>query len=269
MQVDSSQRDLATLGQEITGLEAYTSHETPNMTADIGIGQTAASQTKLPDTSDEPMEFESCLHGLPMSEADNTTIGATSVSSLEQETSQISQDTAVSEGLVGQSAAIQTLATQLVTTATPVKMIQMPPLTSPVQGSKNSMMTIKGESSSSHGGRRQQASHQDSLLLIDVAASPQADDHVFKALLTNVTPATNCFNHPSVLSEKNSMDVRRCKNTDCDCRLYHCPLCTCLPNKPGRIREHFKKIHGQDLVVRYQGEKYNRKTKLTINLRQF
>ncbi|EDO49033.1 predicted protein [Nematostella vectensis] len=94
----------------------------------------------------------------------------------------------------------------------------------------------------------------DSILLVSKTDTPREDDHVFSKLFANSKLLVEeMFEHPSVLREQESLDVCRCKNTECDCRLYHCPLCTCLPNKPGRIKEHFKKIHSEDLIIRYQG----------------
>ena len=107
--------------------------------------------------------------------------------------------------------------------------------------------------------RRPKASSQDSLLLLDTNAAPKGDDEVFKFIVSSggaeqQQAACCCYSHPSVLGDNQALNIDRCKNTDCDCRLYHCPLCTCLPNKPGRIREHFKKIHAEKLIIRYKGE---------------
>ncbi|KAK3735459.1 hypothetical protein QZH41_020321 [Actinostola sp. cb2023] len=94
----------------------------------------------------------------------------------------------------------------------------------------------------------------DSLQLLKIGQASQGDDTVFNKLFSDVKPRVeSIFQHASVVPEQTSFEVSRCKNTECDCRLYHCPLCMCLPNKPGRIREHFRKIHSENLIIRYQG----------------
>ena len=103
--------------------------------------------------------------------------------------------------------------------------------------------------------RKPKASEQDSLILVEPSKTPEEDDKIFQLLGWKDQPRKDSFfKHVSIMTDtKNTLDTKRCRNTDCDCRLYHCPLCTCLPNKPGRIKEHFKKIHSTNFIIRYQG----------------
>lgn len=214
--------------------------------ADIDMEQAADAQPGLSkQDQDQTMEFEPCLQvtDLQMPDDNNATVqhpdtNMTHISGIEQGNLQITQVTA-------SQSVVQTSSSQSVADQGSSKLLMMNPLNKPL---------FVDESASSQNEQKTKAARQDSLVLVDAATEPKGDDHVFKVLLNNLSPATSCFCHPSVLNEKNNLDVRRCKNTFCDCRLYHCPLCTCLPNKPGRIREHFKKIHAQDLIVRYQGK---------------
>lgn len=80
-------------------------------------------------------------------------------------------------------------------------------------------------------------------MLFDVIIVFKGDDYVFKVLFNNLFFVISCFCYLFVLNEKNNLDIRRCKNIYCDCRLYYCFLCICLLNKLGRIREYFKKIY--------------------------
>lgn len=88
-------------------------------------------------------------------------------------------------------------------------------------------------------------------MLVDSLIEFKGDDYVFKVFLNNLILVISCFCYLFVLSEKNNLDVRRCKNIFCDCRLYYCLFCICLFNKLGRIREYFKKIYVEDFIVRY------------------
>lgn len=102
--------------------------------------------------------------------------------------------------------------------------------------------------------RKAKASEQDLLVLLEPSKTEEENDKIFQLLGWKDHPRKETFfKHISIMTEKTSLNTRRCRNTDCDCRLYHCPLCTCLPNKPGRIKEHFKKIHSTDFIIRYQG----------------
>ena len=106
--------------------------------------------------------------------------------------------------------------------------------------------------------RKPKASEQDLLVLLEAPKSVEEDDKIFQLLGWKDRPRNETFfKHTSIMTGKSSLDTKRCRNTDCDCRLYHCPLCTCLPNKPGRIKEHFKKIHSTDFIIRYQGMTVN------------
>ena len=230
--------------------------------------ENAETSINAKEVQDEAMDYEPCLQvaDLRMSAADNIADASiTDVPSIEQGNLQLAQNTEASQVLTSQAAelsAATTTTTALVTSAhddtasgslealtdqDSSKLIMVNPMSKPL---------FEEDSGGSQSGQKPPKSvRQDSLVLYDASTAPKEDDHIFKVLLNNLSPATSCFCHPSVLNEKNNLDVRRCRNTFCDCRLYHCPLCTCLPNKPGRIREHFKKIHAQDLVVRYQGKK--------------
>jgi len=255
---DSSQSNLHNINEVNTDMPSYVADQS----TDIDMEQAEPGLTK--QAPDEAMEFEPCLQvtDLQISDENSTTVqhpdtNIRQVSGMEQSNLQITQVAAPSDILTSQTEEINAAATQLIT-STPntsssqsvadqgsSKLLMINPLSKPL---------FVNESGSSQNEQKAKSPRQDSLLLVDASAEPKGDDHVFKVLLNNLSPATSCFCHPSVLNEKNSLDVRRCKNTFCDCRLYHCPLCTCLPNKPGRIREHFKKIHAQDLIVRYQGK---------------
>lgn len=234
-----------------------------------------SAQSSMPkQLQDEVMEFEPCLQvaDLQMSATNNLT----DVPSVEQSNLQLEQVAESSNDLTGQATQLSTATTTTTLNTSPLgsvvqtsgsmqsgadqdsaKLIMVNPMSKPL---------FEEESvSSQNQSPKAKSSRQDSLVLVDAASSPKGDDQVFKVLLNNLSPATSCFDHPSVLNEKNSLNVCRCRNTFCDCRLYHCPLCTCLPNKPGRIREHFKKIHAQDLVVRYQGKEKAR-MRVPLNL---
>lgn len=245
--------------EEEEDLQSYASRQPSEISMEPDADD---AQTDIPkQVQDEAMEFEPCLEvdDLQMSAANNMTeADITEVTGDEQGDLQLEQVTEASDVLT--SAA--TTATTLIT-STPGSVAQTSESMQSVTGSSKLIMVnpmskplFEEESSASSQNQPQKTKlpRQDSLVLVDAASSPKGDDHVFKVLLNNLSPASSCFEHPSVLNEKNNLDVNRCRNTFCDCRLYHCPLCTCLPNKPGRIREHFKKIHAQDLVVRYQGK---------------
>lgn len=258
---DSSQSNLHSINEVNTDMPPYAAEQSTDIDMEQAACDTDTGLSK--QAPDEAMEFEPCLQvtDLQMSEENNTTVqhpdtNMTQVSGMEQGNLQITQVAAPSNVLTTQTEEISAAATQLITTTPNTsssqsvtdqgssKLLMINPMSKPL---------FVDESGSSQNEQKAKSPRQDSLLLVDSSTEPKGDDHVFKVLLNNLTPATSCFCHPSVLSEKNNLDVRRCKNTFCDCRLYHCPLCTCLPNKPGRIREHFKKIHAEDLIVRYQG----------------
>lgn len=224
---------------------------------DIDMEQVADAQPGISkQAQDQAMEFEPCLQvtDLQMPDDSSATVqhpdtNITHVSGIEQGNIQITQVTTPSDVIATQTV-VQTSSSQSVPDQGSSKLLMINPMDKPLFGD---------EGSSSQNEQKTKPARQDSLVLVDASTEPKGDDHVFKVLLNNLSPATSCFCHPSVLNEKNNLDIRRCKNTFCDCRLYHCPLCTCLPNKPGRIREHFKKIHAQDLIVRYQGENSNKR----------
>lgn len=258
---DSSQSNLHSINEVNTDMPPYAAEQSTDIDMEQAACDTETGLSK--QAPDEAMEFEPCLQvtDLQMSEENNTTVqhpdtSMTQVSGMEQGNLQITRVAAPSNVLTTQTEEISAAATQLITTTPNTsssqsvtdqgssKLLMINPMSKPL---------FVDESGSSQNEQKAKSPRQDSLLLVDSSTEPKGDDHVFKVLLNNLTPATSCFCHPSVLSEKNNLDVRRCKNTFCDCRLYHCPLCTCLPNKPGRIREHFKKIHAEDLIVRYQG----------------
>lgn len=239
--MESSQRNLHNIN------EVYVAEES----TDIDMEQTTDTQPGMPkQPQEEAMEFEPCLQVTELQMSDNN---STDVSGMEQGNLQMTQVTAPSGILTNQSAEIsathdsvvQTSSSQSVADQGSSKLLMINPMNKPL---------FVDDSGRSQNEQKAKPVRQDSLVLVDSATAPKGDDHVFKVLLNNLSPATSCFCHPSVLNEKTNLDVHRCKNTFCDCRLYHCPLCTCLPNKPGRIREHFKKIHAQDLIVRYQGK---------------
>lgn len=267
MTTETSQNNLQNLDEEEegTGMQSYT----PQQPSDIDMEPDAGdAQSSLPkQVQDEAMEFEPCLQvaDLHMSAANNITdTNITEVPSVEQGNLQLGQVTQASDVLTSQASKLQAVTTTApLITPTPDSVVQTPGSMQSVRGSSELIMVnpmskplFDEETASSQTQTpKAKAVRQDSLVLIDATSSPKGDDQVFRVLLNNLSPATSCFSHPSVLNEKNNLDVRRCRNTFCDCRLYHCPLCTCLPNKPGRIREHFKKIHAQDLVIRYQGKR--------------
>lgn len=243
---ETSQSSLPNISEVNTDMSAYTDQQT----TDINMEHSTEMEHALTKQSEEEaMEFEQCLQvtDLQMSQEDT----ATEVAEMEQSNLQLSP--VESSSAAGQLITCTTTAGNVVQTSTSQSMAD--------QGSSKLVMInpvskplfMDDGTGTSQNDQRGKTARQDTLVLVDAASTPKGDDHVFKVLLNNLSPATSCFCHPSVLNEKNSLDVHRCKNTFCDCRLYHCPLCTCLPNKPGRIREHFKKIHAQDLIVRYQG----------------
>ena len=269
MTTETSQNNLQNLDddeEEGTGMQAYTPQQPSDedMEADTDDAQSSLSK----QVQDEAMEFEPCLQvgNLQMSAANNITgANITEVPSMEQGNLQLGQVAQASDVLTSEAAELR-----VVTTTAPLiaptsdSVVQTPGSMQSVQGSSKLIMVNpmskplfdeETAASSQTQTPKAKASRQDSLVLIDAASSPKGDDQVFSVLLNNLSPASSCFSHPSVLNKKINLDVRRCRNTFCDCRLYHCPLCTCLPNKPGRIREHFKKIHAQDLVIRYQGKR--------------
>lgn len=248
MTTESSQSNLHNINEVGSDMPAYAAEQS----SDIDMEQAADEQPGISkQAQDQAMEFEPCLQvtDLQMPDDNTTTVqhpdsNITHVSGIEQGNLQITQVTSPSDVLTSQSV-VQTSTSQSLAGQGSSKLLMINPLNKPL---------FVDESGSSQSEQKTKLARQDSLVLVDAATEPKGDDHVFKVLLNNLSPATSCFCHPSVLSEKNNLDVNRCKNTFCDCRLYHCPLCTCLPNKPGRIREHFKKIHAQDLIVRYQGK---------------
>lgn len=238
----------------------------PQQPTDIEMGHDmdSAQRRVSKQEQDEAMDYEPCLQvsDIQMSATGMSDTNAPGMPSVEQSALQLSQVTGTSGVLTSQAGELSATTTTSVlatSTHTPESLQVVADQDSSKLIMINSLSkSLLDEAQSSLANAAQKtpkSTRQDSLLLYDAATAPKEDDHIFKVLLNNLSPATSCFNHPSVLNERNNLDVRRCRNTFCDCRLYHCPLCTCLPNKPGRIREHFKKIHAQDLVVRYQGKK--------------
>ena len=256
LEIQSSVSNLPDCGEDAdTGIDTFTtkgSFEDSMETDDNGLENSLSKQVQDEATC---MEFEPCLQvaNLQMSTTtsnDITDRSTVDVESLGQSNVQVGQAISSHAGskfiTSTPGGATQTSQLgQLRTDQGSSKLIMMNPISKPLfdeESSNSKTQTPKAK-----------PVRQDSLTLVDSALSPKEDDQVFKVLLNNLSPASSCFSHPSVLNAKDNLDVRRCRNTFCDCRLYHCPLCTCLPNKPGRIREHFKKIHGQDLIIRYQG----------------
>lgn len=244
---ESSQGNLHNISGVNTDMSAYADQPT----GDIDMEQSTETEPGLQKQSDEEaVEFEQCLQvtDVQMSQEESS---ATGVSGMEQNNLQLSpvESSSASGQLITCTTTpgnvVQTSTSQSMTDQGSSKLLMINPM--------NKSLFTDDSASASQNDQRGKTARQDTLVLVDATTAPKGDDHVFKVLLNNLSPATSCFCHPSVLNEKNNLDIRRCKNTYCDCRLYHCPLCTCLPNKPGRIREHFKKIHAQDLIVRYQG----------------
>lgn len=239
-----------------TGLQTLT----PQGPSDIDMEPDAdEAQSSMPkQVQVEAMEFEPCLQAanLQMSAASNISdTNMVDVPGVEHNNLPLGQVPQASDTLTSQNVDLTATTTSPLITSTPVqsvtnqgssKLIMVNPMSKPLLDEEIS--------SSQNQTPKTKTVRQDSLMLVDATSTPKGDDQVFKVLLNNLSPATSCFKHPSVLNETDNLDVHRCRNTFCDCRLYHCPLCTCLPNKPGRIREHFKKIHAQDLVIRYQGK---------------
>lgn len=257
LETQSSGSNLPNCGEEAdTGIDTFTtkaSFDDSMETDDNGLESSLSKQVQDEATC---MEFEPCLQvsNLQMSATTSNEITDSStahVESLGQNNIQVEQAISSQAGskfiTSATGGAIQTSELgQLRTDQGSSKLIMVNPISKPLFDEESSSPQTQTPKS--------KPVRQDSLTLVDSALSPKEDDQVFKVLLKNLSPASSCFNHPSVLNEKDNLDVHRCRNTFCDCRLYHCPLCTCLPNKPGRIREHFKKIHGQDLIIRYQGK---------------
>lgn len=238
----------------------------PQQPTDIEMGHDmdSAQRRVSKQEQDETMDYEPCLQvsDIQMSATGMSDTNAPGMPSVQQSALQLRQVAGTSSVLTSQAVELRASTTTSVlasSTHTPEslqvvadqdssKLVMINPLRKPLLDEAQSSLANAAQ-------KTPKSTRQDSLLLYDAATAPKDDDHIFKVLLNNLSPATSCFNHPSILNERNNLDIRRCRNTFCDCRLYHCPLCTCLPNKPGRIREHFKKIHAQDLVVRYQGKK--------------
>ena len=256
LEIQSSVSNLPDCGEDAdTGIDTFTtkgSFDDSMETDDNGLENNLSKQVQDEATC---MEFEPCVQvaNLQMSTTTSNDITdrcTVDVESLGQSNVQVGQAISSQAGskfiTSTPGGATQTSQLgQLRTDQGSSKLIMMNPISKPLfdeESSNSKTQTPKAK-----------PVRQDSLTLVDSALSPKEDDQVFKVLLNNLSPASSCFSHPSVLNAKDNLDVRRCRNTFCDCRLYHCPLCTCLPNKPGRIREHFKKIHGQDLIIRYQG----------------
>ncbi|XP_027059084.1 uncharacterized protein LOC113685740 [Pocillopora damicornis] len=243
---ESSQGNLHNISGVNTDMSAYADQPT----GDIDMEQSTETEPGLQKQSDEEaVEFEQCLQVTDVQMSQESS--ATGVSGMEQNNLQLSpvESSSASGQLITCTTTpgnvVQTSTSQSIADQGSSKLLMINPM--------NKSLFTDDSASASQNDQRGKTARQDTLVLVDATTAPKGDDHVFKVLLNNLSPATSCFCHPSVLNEKNNLDIRRCKNTYCDCRLYHCPLCTCLPNKPGRIREHFKKIHAQDLIVRYQG----------------
>ena len=66
--------------------------------------------------------------------------------------------------------------------------------------------------------------------------------------------------HISVLGTDQTLDIFKCTNPACEhfCtktnKRYHCPLCNNKPQKPGRMRRHFEKMHAGKQIVLHGGE---------------
>lgn len=273
------QSHLQDLSSDVTSLEQYGQQQSDIVTKldtqpDIEMNQ-GTTDIDVPKDSEEnvtveneSMEFESSLADLNM----------TPQAAISQEANQmldVAAMTVATEGLQSQPPGLD-LSKQLAT-STPISSTQessaAPPETSLLTISTPSTSTPaktdfkftlltpdsqaqgQGTSQTPHPSRKPKASVQDSLVLLETNPTPKGDDEVFKFITSSGVERTCCcYDHPSVLAQCQPLNINRCKNTDCDCRLYHCPLCTCLPNKPGRIREHFKKIHAEELIIRYRGE---------------
>lgn len=66
--------------------------------------------------------------------------------------------------------------------------------------------------------------------------------------------------HISVLGNDQTLDIYKCIDPACEhfCtktnKRYHCPLCNNKPQKPGRMRRHFEKMHSGKQIVLHEGE---------------
>ena len=80
--------------------------------------------------------------------------------------------------------------------------------------------------------------------------------------------------HISVLGTDQTLDIFKCTDPACEhfCtktnKRYHCPLCNNKPQKPGRMRRHFEKMHSGKQIVQHGGEtlgsKYCRSVKIMV-----
>ena len=65
--------------------------------------------------------------------------------------------------------------------------------------------------------------------------------------------------HISVLANDQTLDIYKCTDPSCEhfCtktnKRYHCPLCNNKPQKPGRMRRHFEKMHSSKQIVQHGG----------------
>lgn len=65
--------------------------------------------------------------------------------------------------------------------------------------------------------------------------------------------------HISVLGNDQTLDIYKCTDPGCEhfCtktnKRYHCPLCNNKPQKPGRMRRHFEKMHSGKQIVQHEG----------------
>ena len=66
--------------------------------------------------------------------------------------------------------------------------------------------------------------------------------------------------HMSVLCGERTLDIYKCTDFNCSfgclnsSKRYHCPLCDNKPQKPGRMRRHFSKMHAGKQLVQHEGE---------------
>ena len=66
--------------------------------------------------------------------------------------------------------------------------------------------------------------------------------------------------HISVLASDQTLDIYKCTDPSCEhfCtktnKRYHCPLCNNKPQKPGRMRRHFEKMHSSKQIVQHGSE---------------
>ena len=87
-----------------------------------------------------------------------------------------------------------------------------------------------------------------------------SDEENVMVQMEGTVPSDGSSVHMSVLSGGRTLDIYKCTDFNCSfgclnsSKRYHCPLCDNKPQKPGRMRRHFIKMHSGKQLVQHEGD---------------